>query len=100
MPKTNPISTPVFQNSLMCLDRFIICDTSWIKFGNACLIFSSHAFWILADQEKLSIQTFENSKITEGIFQKQTLSEGLVILGKCVLALVFFREFCVDILDA
>lgn len=96
MPDTKPISSLAFQISLTSLDRFVICDTSCIKFGNAYLIFSSHAFWILADQERVRIQAFETSKITEGIFSETLLSESLVILGKCVLALVFFREFSED----
>lgn len=73
MPETKPISTFAFQISLISLDRFVICDTSWIKSGNAYLIFSSHAFWILADQERVCIQAFETSKITERIFSETNI---------------------------
>lgn len=44
-------------------------------------------------QERVRIQTFETSKISEGIFQKQTLvTEGLIILGKYILAPEFLYE--------
>lgn len=93
MSETKPISTLAFQDSLISLERFVICDTLWIKFGKAYLIFPSHAFFILADQERVCIQTFETSKISEGIFQKRALlSEGLIILGNYVLAPEFFYE--------
>lgn len=92
MSEAKPISTLGFQYSPISLER-VICDTSWIKFGNASLIFPSHAFLILADQERVCIQRFGTSKISEGIFQQQTLvSEGLIILGKYVLALEFLYE--------
>lgn len=84
MSETKPISTLGFQDTLICLERFVICDTLYIKCGNACFIFPSHAFLILDDQERVCIQTSETSKISEGIFQKQALvSEGLVIREIC-----------------
>lgn len=84
MSETKPISTLGFQDSLISLERFVICDTLSIKCGNACLIFPSYTFLILDDQERICIQTFETSKISEGIFQKQALvSEGLVSREIC-----------------
>lgn len=63
------------------------------KAGNACLIFPSRAFLSLADQERVCIQASETFKIPEGIFQKQTfMSEGLLILGKYILAPEFFYQ--------
>lgn len=93
MSETKPICTLGFQDNLISLERFVICDTLCMKFSNTCLIFPSHAFFIGADEERVCIQVFETSKISERIFQKQTLvSEGLIILGKYVLAPEFLYE--------
>lgn len=40
MSEAKLISILGFQGSLTSLERFVICDTSGIKSGNACLIFS------------------------------------------------------------
>lgn len=40
MSEAKPISILGFQDSLISLERFVLCDTSGIKPGNICLIFS------------------------------------------------------------